>query len=404
MPTGGPSVGPGRVDTGNARGTGDVTRRTRREQTPRRGAWNATIGVAVLGALAVGLAWSPEATAAPRPDAAFTIANYPVDARAKDAVKAKERALAEGQQAAFRSLLKRIVPVSAYNRIARLKTAKAADLVEGVSVRSEQNSSTQYIASLDFSFSPQAVRELLRREGVPFVDNLAPQIVLVPVLRDSTGGTVRTDSTWSGSWSGLDLENTLTPVKLEALKPSVHADTLKMLEEGNGGADRILAGEYNTERLIVAIAELDPAAKRLNVTLAGTDAVGPFRLKRSYRTSRADTAYAMELAAVVALGVLEGRWKATQAVSRGGDDGLSGPGSPVSMEVEFQSLAQWNDIRRELLDTPGVEDLRIGGVTARSADLSLRYPGGPERLADALAGRGLTLRSTAGGWSLRQSF
>ena len=35
----------------------------------------------------------------------YTIANYPIEATAENAVKAKEKALADGQQAAFRSLL-----------------------------------------------------------------------------------------------------------------------------------------------------------------------------------------------------------------------------------------------------------------------------------------------------------
>ena len=111
----------------------------------------------------------------------FTIGNYPVEATAGDAVAAKEQALAEGQKAAFRSLLKRLVPVTSYKRIDKLKNVKIADLIDGVSVRSERNSTTQYIANLDFSFQVKAVRDLLRREGVPFVDLQAPTIVVLPV-------------------------------------------------------------------------------------------------------------------------------------------------------------------------------------------------------------------------------
>ena len=65
------------------------------------GVW---IAAAHLGA---GLAFAAGA------DNAYTIANYPVDATAGNAVAAKQQALADGQQAAFRSLLKRIVPVTA---------------------------------------------------------------------------------------------------------------------------------------------------------------------------------------------------------------------------------------------------------------------------------------------------
>ena len=46
-------------------------------------------------------------------------------------------------------------------------------MVESYSVRSERNSSTAYIASLDFKFQPQAVRACLEREGLPFVDQQA---------------------------------------------------------------------------------------------------------------------------------------------------------------------------------------------------------------------------------------
>ncbi len=77
------------------------------------------------------------ALAANPSDRVFTVANYPVDARAKDAVAAKEKAHADGQQAALGALLKRLVPVTAYNRIARLKKVNAASIMDGVAVRSE---------------------------------------------------------------------------------------------------------------------------------------------------------------------------------------------------------------------------------------------------------------------------
>ncbi|NIO39688.1 MAG: DUF2066 domain-containing protein, partial [Burkholderiales bacterium] len=118
-------------------------------------------------------------------DEIFTVGNYPVDAQAKNAVTAKKKALAEGQQAAFRSLLKRVVPVTAYDRLKRLSSLNSSSFFEGVSVRSERNSRTRYIASLDFSFRPDSVRYVLQREGIPFVEEQAPELILVPVVRNA---------------------------------------------------------------------------------------------------------------------------------------------------------------------------------------------------------------------------
>jgi hypothetical protein len=369
-------------------------------------AWIVVVSAAVLAVAGI-------AGAAPA-NRVFTVANYPVDAKAKDAVTAKEKAHAEGQQAAFRSLLKRLVPVTAYNRMERLKAVNSADLVDGVAVRSERNSSTTYIASLDFSFEADAVRDLLRRESVPFIDTQAPQVILVPVARDPASetnagaggqGELRpAGGEWNEVWKGLDLENTLTPLRLEALRPTVHSDAIASLLAGDDNAGRILEGEYRTPYVIVAAGEVDKPGARLHVTIAGRDAVGPLVWKRSYRLAGGDVGFAMELAAVVTLGVLEGRWKAAKSEGWGGVDALAGPGSEIRIEAEFSSLAEWNEMRRHLLETDGVGDLRIGAVSARGAEMSLRYPGGGESLANALARQGLSLRSGGAAWILRASF
>ena len=116
-------------------------------------------------------------------------------------------------------------------------------------------------------------------------------------------------------------------------------------------------------------------------------------------------AYTSEAAAVVSLGIIEGRWKAVAARP---DTGRGRPGpaaaataaSALRIAVEFNNMTQWQVISRQLAQTPDVSDLEVEGLSARGARLSLRYPGGPERLAAALAEYGLTLRATGGGWIL----
>ena len=199
----------------------------------------------------------------------FTVGNYPVEARADNAVAAKNQALADGQQAAFRSLLKRLVPVTAYPRIRRLASIKAGDLIDGYKVRSERNSATEYIASLDFSFQSKAVRDLLRREGIPFSDEQSPTVTVIPVWRDGPTGTPRDDPTWTNIWKGLDLEHALTPVNLQTLRKEIQPSTINALAGGDGTAIRSLAGTYRSEHILIVMGEHDPAAKRLNIILSG---------------------------------------------------------------------------------------------------------------------------------------
>jgi hypothetical protein len=364
----------------------------------------------LAGALAI-VAGSAALAASPG-DKVYTIANYPVEATAKDAVAAKERAHADGQQAALGALLKRLVPVTAYNRVDQLKNLRADDFIDGVAIRSESNSSTQYIASLDVSFQPDAVRNLLRSEGVPFVEEQAPRMVLVPVMivADEKGGPRYrpASGSWAQVWKGLDLDNTLTPLRIEQLLPVIHDDTINAAIAGDDSVERVLTSEYKADFVLLAAAEIDAEAKKVNVTLAGIDAAGMVSWKRAYRVQNGDTAYAMELAAVVTQGVLEGRWKAAKQEGQSGVGGFTAGGggaSDVHLAVEFSSLGEWNDLRRQLLDLPGVDDVRIGAVSARTAEVSLRYPGGGDRLAQTLSGQGLSLTDAGGGfWTLRAGY
>ncbi|HWV80022.1 MAG TPA: DUF2066 domain-containing protein [Hyphomicrobiaceae bacterium] len=370
----------------------------------------------MAAALVLGLATGP---AEAEDTKVFVIGNYPVEARAADAVTAKEHAISDGQQAAFRSLLKRIVPVTSYNRLKQIRATPAGPLIEGFSVRSERNSATQYIASYDFSFQPAAVQQLLDQQGIPYVDKQAPRITLVPVYvaeRQPQNVVAEASDTWMYAWRGLDLTNTLTPVTLADAKRARNPDTIKAALTGDGNALGALANEFKTSLVVLAALEPSADGKKVTVTLSGQDSVGPFTLVRNYRLD-GDLAYTSELAAVVGLGVLEGRWKAanapagmarapastdfTHAPGAGygegpasyGARGSGVPGGQIRFAVSFNGMGEWQSISQRLASTPGVDNLEVEGLSARGARIALSFPGSPDDLSRALASQGLSLRN-----------
>lgn len=241
-------------------------------------------------------------------------------------------------------------------------------------------------------------------------------MVLVPIMAEAAEkGSPRFkpgSGTWSGVWKGLDLDNTLTPLRIEALRPTIHEDTIQAVLAGDDSVERILTDEYKADFVLFAVAEVDSAGDQLNVTLAGIDPAGVVSWKRSYRIADNDVAYAMEFASVVTQGVLEGRWKVAKLEEQsggrgnfsGGASAAGGFGSDVPMTVEFSSLGEWNELRGRLLDVPGIDDVRIGAVSARMAQVSVRYPGGGSGLAPVLARQGLALTGEGGQWVLRSGY
>lgn len=395
-------------------------------------AYGRSILVAALGLACL----STAAAASGDEQRLFTVGNYPLEARDSNAVAAKEKAIADGQRAAFRSLLKRLVPVSAYRRLDRLKGVKPGEYIESFAVRSERNSSTAYIASYDFVFSPEPVRRLLDREGIPYLDRPAPRITIVPAYRVSPEAAKRLPSTfsttagsdaWLYAWKALDLGNSLTPASLEPLKPEVHADTIRALAEGDLSMLRTLGQAYNTDAIVLAVLEPEADSKKLNVILTGRDAVQNVYLKRTYRMEEGDLSYTAEFAAVISLGILEGRWKAinvrdypAQSASAPtdsaggwapssntpGNSGYAPSGgapqgaAPLTIAITFRGMAEWQEISRQLTHTPHVADVEVLGLSARGARVSLNYPGGAQNLAQALSQYGLILENTQEGLRL----
>ncbi|MGI9422528.1 MAG: DUF2066 domain-containing protein [Hyphomicrobiaceae bacterium] len=351
------------------------------------------------------------ARAAAPEDRVYTVAKYPVEAEARNAVAAKRQALSDGRRAAFRSLIKRLVPVTSYGRLKALDGIEARRVLAGVSVRSERNSRTRYVATLDFAFSPKAVRDELRRASIPFVDKVAPETTLVTVfngVKSGVAGVTREMTAaeggrlWQSVWSELDLKNTLTPLQLKKRTKFLTDETVQKIASGDQVAMRILGSEFSADRVLLAIAEPDPQARRLNVFIAGSDAVGTFALKRRYRIEPEDFVYSLELAAVISLGILEGRWKATQSPLLSTAAGSSAlPEENIQLWVEFSDLGQWRSRQQLLSELPGVTGFETGGLSARGATVLLRYPGGGQQLQAALASQGLSLQFNNGTWILR---
>jgi hypothetical protein len=244
------------------------------------------------------------------------------------------------------------------------------------------------------------VRDLLRREGIPFTDEQAPALTLVPIWRAGSADAAKDEAAWTRVWKGLDLEHALTPVKLQGLKSEIDPKAVNALAEGDGSAIRTLVAAYGSELVLLAIAEQDLAARRLNVTLTGRDAVGAFTLKRAFRLDANDPGYTSEFAAVVGLGILEGRWKAIKSRAVGAIAASAGA-SDLLIAVEFRGMSEWQDISRKLAAVPGVEELEVAGLSARGARVTLRFVEGAERLVEALAQHGLDLRNAGGNWVLR---
>lgn len=353
----------------------------------------------IAGALVItGLAWAA-APASAKPGPVFTVGRVSVNATADDAVQAKDKAIAQGQERALRLLLKRLTPFSSHNRFPYVDPKQAERMMDGMSVRAERNSSTQYLATLDFSFQANAVKEMLNRSNLVYTADRSPEVSVLPVLVEKGAVKPAGRNPWQKAFDGLDLDHMLTPMKVVPPRPEFVAATLGGASTGAGSVIETLKLQYHTQHLLLAYAEVDAAANVLNIRLVGTDPAGEINLSRRYKIYDRDLDEVSTRAADIAAKTVEDRWKLTKLAPQGAQDAPSEL-ERIDITAEFAGARDWGQMRAKLQQAPGIQGFEVKSLYARGASISLDYPGGAERLAKVLQSKGIILENRDGEWTL----
>jgi hypothetical protein len=346
-------------------------------------------------------------------DSLYAVAKLSVDTTAKDAVAARELGMAEAEQRAVQIVLKRLVPLSAYAQLPILNKEDIDGMVEGVSIRSEQNSTTRYLAVLDVGINEQAVKQLLDLQNLSYSETRAPSISILPLVLD--GASVKSEGAegWREAWDDLDLSHSVTPATILKPRPNLDAATVKMVLAGDAAALASMQEDYSYGPLVIAVGEVDDG--KFVTRLAGTDSVGAINFGRTDNLAGSNAKTAARNAAEIAFGILENRWKVSQegeapATEVKYKEGTGTDEKPkeggevprnVVAEVEFSGLKDWQDIRGRLTNIAGIQALEVNSLSARNASITFDYAGPLKKLQTELGQNGFALDEKDGNFVLR---
>jgi hypothetical protein len=346
-------------------------------------------------------------------DSLYTAAKVSVDTTAKDAVAAKAAGMAEAQRRGLDIVLKRLVPSG---ELPELSQEDVEGLVEGVSVLNEQMSTTRYIATLDVSFSEQAVKQLLASYSLGVSEARAPMISVLPIVIE--GDAVRSEGAegWRQAWQALDLTHGMVPVTLLQPRPELSAKQMKAVLDGDEEAFTALKSAYGDTPLVIAVGQ---AAQGNFVTrLVGADGAGAINFGRTDKIGQGGAKQAARDAASTAFGIIEERWKTTQGeqpaatearqeVPTEGEQQSEGArpqgevARSVVARVEFSGLKNWQEMRSKLMNVPGVQALEVNSLSARTASISFEYAGSLGKLQKELELNGFSFENGEESFVLR---
>jgi hypothetical protein len=302
------------------------------------------------------------------------------------------------------------VPLSAYAQLPALGRDDIEGMVEGVSIRSEQNSATRYLAVLDVSVSEAGVKQLLENQGIAYSEARAPSISILPLV--IAGGSVKDEGPegWWQAWEDLDLSHSVTPASILKPRSNLDVETLKSVLAGDAQALATMQGDYGYGPLVIAVG--DAADGKFVTRLAGADSVGAINYGHTDKLSGADAKAAARNAAATAFAIMENRWKETHiqvapAIEANYEEGKEAkpagkaevPRNVVAM-VEFSGLKDWQDIRGRLMNVAGIQALEVNSLSARTASITFDYAGSLDRLQTVLNQSGFRLEDRDGNFVL----
>lgn len=325
----------------------------------------------------------------------FQVLGIRVDETDQTAAAARTKALATGERRAWEILVQRLVDPAQRPRMAALP--QIGDAVKDFWVTDEKTSPVRYIATLNYNFSPAAVKRLLASRGARFATTRSNPVVVVPVFIGAEAET-GAETAWREAWRNTGRDLGLVPIRLAP--NDVDRRMTNTQQALNPDRNRIvdLARREPSEDVLVTVATVasgvDAGPRQLKVSSTRYPAEGPPQplADKTYPLAAPDNdAAVLAEAAAAVLQELQNNWRRSNAVS-------IKPVSRTMVRVPTLTLDDWVAMRRRLMELPQAQGVQVLSVGREYAALEIAYPGDTDDLASALARQGLAMRNEEGHW------
>lgn len=362
--------------------------------------WPSAIGrlVAMLLA-AIVLATPGQGRAQAQDDDLFQVNGIRVDETDQTAAAARMKALAAGERRAWEVLVGRLVDPAQRARMVTLPNV--GDAVKDFSVIDEKVSAVRYIATLNYTFRPDAVKRLLAGRSARFAVTRSKPVLVAPVLATAPAGQPGDAGTaWRDAWRTAARNRGLVPLRVA----STDGGDTGLIGADAAGIDRSrladLARRNDAEDAVVTLATVTAAAdgtnRLLKVSSTRYPATGPSQPlpDRTFPLGAPENdAAVFNDAAAAVVQDIETVWRRGNAVS-------TKAVSTTTVQVQTLTIDDWVAMRRRLNELPQVDRVQVVAVGREYATVAISYPGNADDLVAALAKRGLAMRNDGGQWTV----
>ncbi len=318
----------------------------------------------------------------------FSAGGIQVDVTAANAAVARDQAMQDGQKKALMVVMERITPSYVAEQLPELVPDNIQNYVRDVRVMNEKSSSVRYMATLEVRFNPDAVRELLRHNGVPYVRTSGKPLLILPLYKRSASAAPvlwSEDNAWLRAWLNRTTESYMVPLFVPMGELSdLQTLNAEQVARGDLGAAQALAKRYEAEGILIV--KLVRRGNTFSVEGRAMDEMTASEIPNfdfSVAFSK-NTASTMAYAVKKVVAHLESVWKNEQMVQ------FNEEASLVAL-VSVSDLRQWEKIKARLERIPIVSSFYLQAARAGVLQLTVFFAENLERLQREVNKRMLTL-------------
>ena len=330
----------------------------------------------------------------------FEVNGIKVDITASSANQARDMAQAEGLTRSFRVLLERLTLNAYHDRLPKMDRRQIVELLQDFEVAEEKASSVRYIASLNYRYRADVVRDLLDAHQIPFAETESKPVVVLPVYQ-AAGALLLWDdpNPWRSAWQERPGEvgglvptvlptGDLADMRTIGAEQAIEGDTQRLEEVATkyGAGDVVVVHGILRMDSYGGLPELEVYMTRFGFALQEHTVV------KSFSANPGEDIEAMLNRAAIQLTVqIEDNWK---------QDNLIKFAEPalLPLVVPVSNLNDWIRVRDRLNGVAVVRKSEVTLVSRRAVNITINYIGDAEQLALSLDQADLVLWDEAGNW------
>ncbi|MBT3358774.1 MAG: DUF2066 domain-containing protein [Rhodospirillales bacterium] len=332
----------------------------------------------------------------------YEVSGISVDNTAETASDAKKKALSQAHELAFRRLLERLTQRVHHEVLPVLSAKEIEAYVSDFSIAQEKSSTTRYLATLNFRFKREEIRNLLTDHGVRFAETPSKPVLVLAVYEEAGALYLwDTPNPWREAWEANPPAGGLVPMVLP-LGDLTDIAAIGAEQAARGNMQRLMAigGRYDTDDVLVAqgVRGIDArGTPMLEVTISRFGSPGGEQtLVRTFASEGEEPPEVLLARAVAEIAnEIEDGWKRDNQLQ------FEKP-AILAVRIPISGLKEWIAVRERLSGVALIRYTDIVLISRSEVRANLHFIGNEDQLTVALAQADLTLnQDESEDWMLR---